>query len=598
MKGIEGSTLGRYELRHRIAQGGMSEVYLGYDRRVKRRVAIKVLNGSDEPFVRRFEREALAIGTLSHNHILPLYDFGEQRPWYYLVMPYIDGGTLRDYLLKRNLLTIEEAGNFLDQIAAALQHAHDYGVVHRDVKPSNILLRSDGYAYLADFGLAKAKMEVDCLSHGVTMVGTPEYMAPELSNGANDHRSDIYSLGIILYQMLTGRLPFMADSPVAVTLKHLQIQPTPPTRINNTIPASIETVMLKALAKDPGDRYQQARLLAADYRKALRAVQEHQHDNNHTRPDEVEERYPVHSLGAIPVPTAVSDLHPSQADTLFQQFPPGKKQRSLLPSWFWLGNKRPVSSLHILLFSLLILVIIIPSVLLYYSPQQPASEKKTGNTPTTHVQQQETIQAQQQATLAAQAHVQATAGITSTLGAGKVLYNSDLVSPSSGWLNDGYQCFFRSDGYHVAASVHTAGWCYYGQQIFSNMFVTVQVQLLRGDIYGLVFRLRPNSKDFYVLELNNQGEYRLIRAHGSDPSLWLTLIDWTRSRAITSGYGRTNTILVVAKGGQINVYINKQLVIPGFTDTTYLSGFIGFFVGDDNLGGTEAVFSNVWVFQK
>src|SRR5579859_5124191 len=146
MKGIEGTTLGRYELRRRIAQGGMSEVYLGYDRRVRRRVAVKVLYGSDEPFVRRFEREALAVGTLSHDHILPLYDFGEQRPWYYLVMPYIAGGTLRDYLLKRERLTLEEAGSFLDQIASALQYAHDHGVIHRDVKPSNILLRHDGYA--------------------------------------------------------------------------------------------------------------------------------------------------------------------------------------------------------------------------------------------------------------------------------------------------------------------------------------------------------------------------------------------------------------------------------------------------------------------
>src|SRR5712664_2116890 len=199
MKGLEGSKLGRYELRFRVAQGGMSEVYLGYDRRVKRYVAVKVLYGSDEPFVRRFEREARAVGTLSHDHILPLYDFGTQRPWYYLVMPYVEGGTLRDYLLKRGHLTLEEAGSFLEQMASALQHAHDHGVVHRDVKPSNILLRLDGYAYLGDFGLAKAKMEAEAVTHSGSMVGTPEYMAPEQSNGINDYRSDIYSLGIILY---------------------------------------------------------------------------------------------------------------------------------------------------------------------------------------------------------------------------------------------------------------------------------------------------------------------------------------------------------------------------------------------------------------
>ena len=153
MNGLEGTRFGRYELRRLIAQGGMSEVFLGYDRRVRRPVAVKVLNGNDEPFVRRFKREALAVGALSHDHILPLYDFGVQRPWYYLVMPFVEGGTLRDYLCERERLTLDEAGSFLEQIASALQYAHNHGVIHCDVKPSNILLRLDGHAYLADFGL-------------------------------------------------------------------------------------------------------------------------------------------------------------------------------------------------------------------------------------------------------------------------------------------------------------------------------------------------------------------------------------------------------------------------------------------------------------
>ncbi len=269
MKGIEGFTLGRYELRRRIAQGGMSEVYLAYDRRVRRQVAIKVLYGRDVSFVRRFEREALAVGALSHNHILPLYDFGEQTPWYYLVMPYVEGGTLRDYLLKRKQLPLEEAASFVDQIAAALQYAHDSKVVHRDVKPSNILLRSDGYAYLVDFGLAKALMGAESLTSDGAMVGTPEYMAPEQSNGESDYRSDIYSLGVILYQMLTGRVPFMAESPVAISLKHIQSAPIAPSELNSEIPPMIEEVILKAMAKDPAERYQQAQELSNAYWKAL-----------------------------------------------------------------------------------------------------------------------------------------------------------------------------------------------------------------------------------------------------------------------------------------------------------------------------------------
>ncbi|HET8846426.1 MAG TPA: protein kinase, partial [Ktedonobacteraceae bacterium] len=269
MKGIEGLTLGRYELRRRIAQGGMAEVYLAYDRQVRRQVAVKVLYGRDEPFVRRFEREALAVGALSHNHILPLYDFGEQSPWYYLVMPYVDGCTLRDYLIRHKLLTLEEAASFLSQIASALQYAHDHGVVHRDVKPSNILLRQDGYAYLVDFGLAKAMQGAEALTSAGAMVGTPEYMAPEQSNGESDYRSDIYSLGIILYQMLTGQLPFMAESPVAVSLKHIQATPVAPRKLNSTLPQSIEDVILKAMAKNAEERYQAARDLATAFWKAL-----------------------------------------------------------------------------------------------------------------------------------------------------------------------------------------------------------------------------------------------------------------------------------------------------------------------------------------
>jgi serine/threonine protein kinase len=630
--GIEGSTLGRYELRRRIARGGMAEVYLGYDRRVRRRVAVKVLYGSDEPFVRRFEREAEAVGTLSHDHILPLYDFGEQRPWYYLVMPYVEGGTLRDYLLQRTSLTLEEAGSFLEQIAEALQYAHDHGVVHRDVKPSNILLRPDGHAYLGDFGLAKAKMGADAVTHAGTMVGTPEYMAPEQSNGIHDYRSDIYSLGIILYQMLTGRVPFTGDTPVAISLKHIQAAPMPPGELNSAISQAVEDVILKALVKDPNERYQQAKILADAYWEALKhepnSVQEkesaaaseakEQLDTNRVyheeRLDTDKTRHEEHdkTLYKEQLDTDKT-LHKekSYAATLILDTDAQPVPRITKPLRFPLQNEQPihVHSNKKRAFFLLICVLCVGLILgsaipltQFWRSHTMASNSRP-HTSLSLLQHRATAtaikQIQAQDTLAAQSRVRATAGITTAIGAGNVLYSNSMTSADGGWIDDGSQCYFSGEGYHVySAFAHAMAWCYYGQQSFSNMIITAQATLLRGDIYGLVFRLSPLSKSFYALELNSHGAYRFVMAQGSNPLNWLTLIDWTRSTAIHSGYNHTNTFLILATGSHFRFYINKQLIVPSFSDTNYVSGLIGFLTGGDSGNGTEAIFNTVWVFQK
>ncbi len=625
--GIEGSTLGRYELRRRIARGGMAEVYLGYDRRVRRRVAVKVLYGSDEPFVRRFEREAEAVGTLSHDHILPLYDFGEQSPWYYLVMPYVEGGTLRDYLLKRTSLTLEEAGSFLEQIAEALQYAHDHDVVHRDVKPSNILLRPDGHAYLGDFGLAKAKMGADAVTHSGTMVGTPEYMAPEQSNGIHDYRSDIYSLGIILYQMLTGRVPFTADLPVAISLKHIQAHPTPPSELNNTIPQAVEEVILKALAKNPDERYQQAETLAHAYWQALKQEPGSMQDKEQPS---VEEKQEPESMQDKEQPSVegkeqeLQDIHETihqerllataSIATLVLDTEALPVPRITKPLRFPLQDeppthfRRPKRRALFFLLSVLCLGLVLGSAIpltQYWHSQSVAQSHPRKNTGLALLQHLATAtantQAREQAMLAAQSRVRATAGITAAIGAGNVLYANDMTTPGGGWLDDGSQCYFSNQGYHVySAYAHTMAWCYSGQQSFSNVVITAQATLLRGDIYGLVFRLSPFSQSysFYALELNSQGEYRFVMARGNNPLNWLTLIDWTRSNAIQSGYNHTNTFLVQATGTHFRFYINKQLIVPSFSDSTYSEGLIGFLAGGDSEDGTEAVFTNVWVFQK
>src|SRR5215470_475700 len=269
MAGLEGTSLGRYRLQRRLGRGGMSEVYLAYDELMHRDVAIKVVSSSHVDYIERFQREARAIGNLHHNHILPAFDYGEQGPWHYLVMPYIEHETLGDRLDRRGRLSLEEAGEMLHQIASGLQYAHEHGIVHRDIKPSNILLRDDHHAYLADFGLAKEMNERGSVTQTGVLLGTPEYMAPELADAPASKSSDLYALGILLYQMVTGQLPFTAKTPLAVYMKQMHEQPIPPSHLNPAIPPEVERVILRALDKDPRRRHLTPNALAYAYLEAL-----------------------------------------------------------------------------------------------------------------------------------------------------------------------------------------------------------------------------------------------------------------------------------------------------------------------------------------
>src|SRR5436305_10383941 len=270
MPGLEGTTLGRYRLHQCLGEGGMSEVYLAYDELMHRDIAIKVMSSSNIEYIERFQREAEAVGNLHHNHILPAFDYGQQNPWHYLVMPYIEHGSLSD-LLDEGPLTLEHAGEMLSQIASALQYAHDHGILHRDIKPSNILLSDDHFAYLADFGLAKPMDGRDNVTHTGVLMGTPEYMAPELADGHASISSDLYALGILLYQMVTGQLPFTGDTPLAVYMRQMHELPAPPSRLNPAISPDIDRVILCALDKDPRRRFQTPDDLAQAYLQSIKA---------------------------------------------------------------------------------------------------------------------------------------------------------------------------------------------------------------------------------------------------------------------------------------------------------------------------------------
>lgn len=272
---FNGATLGAFRILHPIGEGGMARVYKAYQPSMERYVALKVLPSSfaeDPQFVERFIREARTIAALEHRNILPVFDFGEQGGITYMAMRYVEGGTLKE-LLAKGRLTLHDTQDLLSQVCAALDYAHRRKVIHRDVKPSNVILDGEGAAYLMDFGIAKVVGASADLTATGAAIGTPAYMAPEQAvGGAVDGRTDIYALGVMLFEMVVGRVPFQADTPMAVLMAHLH-DPLPlPSQIDPTIPETVEAVVIKALAKAPEDRYQTANDMAAGFRKALQAA--------------------------------------------------------------------------------------------------------------------------------------------------------------------------------------------------------------------------------------------------------------------------------------------------------------------------------------
>ncbi|HEV2653991.1 MAG TPA: hypothetical protein VGT82_03505, partial [Ktedonobacteraceae bacterium] len=373
--------------------------------------------------------------------------------------------------------------------------------------------------------------------------------------------------------------------------------PRPPGELNSAISPAVEAVILKALEKDPAERYQQAEELAEAYWNALGIDPGELKDNAQLTGSEPELRLQKNEK-MVGTPSAVT-----QVVTVAETLPRAAKLRRF-PLKAPAPPLRSSRKKKLLVALPICLVLILGSALSlthFWQPHDTTLQTRARNaTATPLYQATATAQAQQvQATLAAQSRVQATAGITNAIGAGDVLYADAMTTPGGGWVNDGSQCYFSSDGYHVySALAHAVAWCYSGQRTFANTIITAQAVLLRGDLYGLIFRLSPFSKSFYVLEINSQGDYRFVLAQGSNPLNWLTLIDWTHSSAIAIGYGQTNTFLVMATGKHFRFYINKQLIVSSFSDSTYASGMIGFLAGGDSNGGTEATFSNIWVFQK
>jgi eukaryotic-like serine/threonine-protein kinase len=267
----------RYELVSHVARGGMAQVYLAKDLLLDRPVALKVLFPElsvDQAFVKRFRREAQAAANLTHPNIVSIYDWGEGARTYFIVMEYVDGRTLAQ-LIGGGPLEPARAASIAADVAGALAFAHRHGVIHRDVKPGNVLIDNSGQVKVTDFGIARAVGggAQEGLTQTGAVMGTATYFSPEQAQGQPvDARSDIYSLGVVLYEMVTGRIPFAGDNPVAIAYKHVREDPVAPTQVNQAVPAPLEAIVLQAMAKDPALRYQTAEELQADLLRYVRGA--------------------------------------------------------------------------------------------------------------------------------------------------------------------------------------------------------------------------------------------------------------------------------------------------------------------------------------
>jgi serine/threonine protein kinase len=622
---LTGKTLGACILEKLIGQGGMGSVYLARQIRPSRFVAVKVLlpnitTGSSlyKEFLARFRREADVIAKLEQINIMVIYEYGEQDGIAYLVMPYLPGGSLRDLLSRNGALSLQEATTFIDQAAAALDYAHAHGVIHRDLKPANFLLSSDGRLVLADFGIARMIQDSDstfraALTDTGMFLGTPEYMAPEMLNGEPiDHRIDIYALGIVLFQMLSGQVPFVGNTPFAVATKHLQEPPPSLHQINPVIPLAVDNIIQKALAKKREDRYASASAMAL----ALRNV-----DNP---PDYLSETM------ARNAPTVISSprVAPKLATFARQETPPpsgqtvnasfGASDPTRLrsnPPGIGFSNGGPIQPVTpypvsvnrlqpwlIFIGLLLVLILVVGGVLVGLQLNKGTtgttlSKESTTTANTSHSTNptagvQSTSSTTLGSTPTSQPTTQSSTTQQTSVPKGSLLYST--TSPgrpcdSNGghWANYNQSVLTcQGTGTQIVNSfsqspnlVGTLLTSLPNKAFPSNYVIEVQLQPLNGSQadYGIYFRNQPgNQEGVYTFFLHSNGTWSTYVYDNS------TGAPTEIARGTLSSTFGTATIDVVAVGANFTFYVNGQLV--GKTnDGTYLSGTVGIAI---DAGGT------------
>jgi len=614
MMSLEGQQIGRYSLLHLLGSGGMGEVYLASDPRINRQVAIKVIraeatedhdNDAARKATRLFEREARAIATLDHPHILPLFDYGEENlndtTLTYMVTPYRPEGSLAAWLrqhdsgerLQESFLDLYDVAHIVKQSAGALQFAHDHQIIHQDVKPSNFLIRSNPdkpnrpYLLLADFGIAK--LITVASSDSLAIRGTPVYMAPEQWESHAVPASDQYALAVMAYELLTGRLLFQG-SLMQVIYQHTHVQPQPPSTFNQQIPTALDLVLLRALAKKPGDRFPTISAFAQAFEGTLYSMNEPTQTSASAMPRRIGDKGPTF-LGYADDSdlTLVTKGDGSPGDELHHAYPKSTTQAQPVPLMpTTAGNRKEIlpgtpgerrqktsrgARITLVVLALLLILTgagiglyfyLVPSRVI---PGRPGPTATTEPNPYTH--------------------------------GGRLVLHDPLRNNNLGYQweegqRDLGRCAFIGDVYHVTQPqqgfFHS---CIALNTDFANFVYEVHMTLVTGNYGGIVFRAERATTHFYYFRIGPDGNYFLTRYVDKDPAHARVLASGPSS-SINTGLGQTNIIAVVAQGSSLDLYLNYEKVVH-MTDNTYSHGQIGVFVGDSG-SAADGVFSDVKVW--
>lgn len=649
MAELEGRTLDRYELRRLIGKGGMANVYEAYDPSFHRVVAIKVFKREDEEMLRRFIREAHVMAGLHHPHLVEVYDTGECPldgvTRYYIVMPLLSGGTLR-MRIRRSPLSLPEVCQCLSDIAGALDYIHHEGIVHRDIKASNVLLNDEGRCYLTDFGIARITSDATQLTSTGNVLGTVDYVAPELFevHRRADARSDLYSLGVLLYEMVTGRLPFSADNQLALISMHVNKRAPSPRLYVPQISQQVENVIYRALEKQPEMRYGSGTELAEAFCQAVKRGSV----GSELAQAEIEPAaVAMGPLGASRAPASkppavrLSPLAGGTEGFTFSPPEPPAGSEALPETPLPLEprkERRPRSRRAIFLAILALAALLIVSVPVAYAvlnhppslsltptpnaqnatvtgAQSPTTAQASPSPNLTQTAQasanatatagvQATASAAANATSTAIAQANATVGPLQTAIAGTPVYQDPLnnagnaVTQAANW-DQGSQCIFASDGYHVTqpASLPYFNGCREQNRSFGDMALTVNINLFSGHSGGIYFRLSTNllgHYDGYLFEIDGQGDYKISYQQGTGNR---ALKDWSATPLLHHGYHVNNLLQLVAHGSTLTFYANNQFLTQVQDSYDTSANTIGF-LASASQGGNDAdvVYSNLRVY--